>query len=429
LLKNEERHVLNSLHTSVAVEARTAVASEHEPDRLKHFNWLAAKNSIFVISLVLFIGLNRLALFQFAQDRYDWPDHNFAWWTVHDWRSLKMPPDLVLIGSSTIYKAVNGADANFLSAPVDEALSHRSRFLEQALSQKTEHLKTTFDLSTPGQLCSDAFAINAALLSDTFKPKVIVWGVFPRDFIDNSFKGTLSSDVTRYMNRISVHPVVENDRPTLSSRAEEIAASILGLFQKRIDYLCYYRSKVRAIFEQLFDRQLNLAQVRNARFTVDSVHNPLLDVTPGVLMTGPDLTSGPYLDNSGYYRLAYARLDQQIFSLQCHYFESFLQRCNSLAIKVAVVNMPITDENQGLLPPGAYENYKTALNTITRKNRVAFYDLNEKGAFTKSDYADPVHLNCIGAEKFLRLLSNRLNWDELTKDTGNGVLSSVDNPI
>jgi hypothetical protein len=420
---NQETRFKEQSYSSV--NQRTKIFLGEQVHHASKFRQLVAVRSTFVASLICFFALNGPIGRAFTHDRYDFPNHTFSWWAMQQWRALPTPPDVVFFGSSLIYEACSAGDANFLKRRVDKVLNHRSRFLEHLL-RKTNRLETTFSLATPGQMASDTFAMQAALMSNSFKPKAIIWGIFPRDFVDNKFAGALSSDVARYMNRISDAPVVQDDHPSFWSMVERGLESAFPLLGQRDDILCCTRNFQRLISQELLYGRMNLSKFKRESFNPNSFQDVFTEMIPGILFSDPDFTSDKFIDNSEYYRARYARFDKRKFDLQCHYFDACLQKCNAQNIKVAIVNMPVTEDNLQMLPKGALLEYTSAVQSIVGKNHVRIYDFNEKGLFTRRDFADLVHLNGIGAEKFFQLLVTRVNWDELPPaQRGAGFLSSV----
>jgi hypothetical protein len=391
-------------------ERSVLVGQKLEPP--KRILWTGATHSAALIAFILFVAVNWLSVLVPSPDRYDWPNHHHAWWMVQDWRSLKAPPDLVLIGSSTVYKSVNGADANLLHKPIDEALNHRSRFLEQALLQRSDRLRSTFSLCTPGQMPSDTYAVTKTLLQDNFKPKTVVWGIFARDFLDTTFFGPLSSAVARYMNRISVNPVVESDRVTFWSRVNDGLTQIFPLTKKREDALCLLNGEARTLGREQLEGRLGMSDKRNAPIDNFSINNPFFELVPGALVTDPDYQERPPKDSTSCDRLRFLYFDEHIFKVQCDYFERVLVLCKTLGIRLIVIGMPVTEDNLRQMPPGSRKRVMETVKAIMQRNDVEFHDFSGKGLFARNEFADLMHLNCLGGQKVLKMLADNVDWDK-----------------
>ena len=348
-----------------------------------------------------------------SPDLFDWPNHNHCWWILQDWRKLKQPPDVVLIGSSVVYKAVNGADANLLNQPIDEALHHRSFVLEQALSQKSKQLRSSFCLCTPAQMPSDTYAFHATLFKDNFKPKIMVWGIFARDFLDTtSSAGPLSSAVARHMNRISMRRVVDSDRKSFWNQVSDGLAEMFPLIKKRDDVLCLVNDGARTVAKKELDEGLGLKEMRNGPSDGMLINNPFVELVPGALVTKPDYQQSPPKDSSSCDRNRFRYFDEHIFKLQCDYFERVLVRSQSLGIRPVVIYMPVTEDNLKEMPPGSRERVMETVQAIMRRHNVEFHDFSGKGLFARNEFGDFMHLNCVGASKLMRALADNVDWDQ-----------------
>jgi hypothetical protein len=92
--------------------------------------------------------------------------------------------------------------------------------------------------------------------------------------------------------------------------------------------------------------------------------------------------------------------------LQMGFLQKLLARCQERGIKVVLVNMPLTDINRDLLPPGFYNDvFRPRVREIAKETGQAeFIDLGDAREFNYVDYWDTSHLNNLGGHKLLRYI-------------------------
>jgi hypothetical protein len=113
-------------------------------------------------------------------------------------------------------------------------------------------------------------------------------------------------------------------------------------------------------------------------------------------------------DNTAEYRQRYTPFRPRVFSTQSNYLDRFLKLTKDRGIKVVLVNMPITNENLKLLPPGVYDNYLNQVKHAATTSSASFIDLNKQGIFPAAEFADTVHLNGRGGMHFFKLACEQL---------------------
>ena len=109
-------------------------------------------------------------------------------------------------------------------------------------------------------------------------------------------------------------------------------------------------------------------------------------------------------DNSREYQKRYVPFKSATLQTQVGFAKKLLQLAHKQGTHVILVNMPLEQANLDLLPAGVYSSYLSSLQNLAEQENAQFINLNEKGLFNSSDFADPVHLNGIGAIKFFNYL-------------------------
>ena len=99
------------------------------------------------------------------------------------------------------------------------------------------------------------------------------------------------------------------------------------------------------------------------------------------------------------YRMRYQNFNATQYATQQHFLQDLLTTCRDRQIQILLVNMPLTETNQKLMPAGLYDSYLRNLHTLAANNSVPLLDLS-KEKFPDECFYDTVHLNEGGAKLF-----------------------------
>jgi hypothetical protein len=136
------------------------------------------------------------------------------------------------------------------------------------------------------------------------------------------------------------------------------------------------------------------------------------EIHPQAIVSGPLKRSEiTFKDNTIEYKQRYKKPDRETFRTQMYFLRKLAEYCHRERIELVVVNMPITDQNVQILPPGVYKNYVSSLVEFAWNHNVVFYDLCDFNKYTKDDFHDTVHLNAFGARKFFDCLLTAIDAD------------------
>jgi hypothetical protein len=402
-------------------ENNTADMKEHETAKP---GWKAALGSFVCMALLAIIVADigaRLTYPYWPLDRYNSPNRSWVWWNTRDFRQNARHPDVILMGSSLMMMALHGADATYLNTPQNVAIHHRSAYLEKLVSEKLKAPMSTFAFALGGQMVSDAFVLAETLFHGEKKPRTIVYGIAPRDFMDNMMPSPASTETFRYMQRVGdLRGLAMTARTSFWEQTEWCLGQICFLYNHRPDFV-YLQNK--------YARQI-LANVCGIR-GLDYVHTPvplrriallelpedegLNDLSIMPYSYGPKL----YYDNLPEYRMRYKTFKPKLFNTQLSYLERLLKFARAEGIDVVLVNMPLTQDNVNLMPPGFYNTYKTRIGQLAGQYHASLWDLQDTTTFPKQFFADSVHLNGRGGMKFFEVLAEKLaNSHEQTATAG-----------
>jgi hypothetical protein len=295
-------------------------------------------------------------------------------------------PDVFLFGSSLMIFPLWFADHGD-NLPDSAYYNFRSK----ALQNKCTEAHQICNMSLALMSASDANRIVDRYFQGEHAPKVLVYGVGPRDFYDDFSK---SPSASVYFNVLSsLDDYSKNSKQYFHSANDElqnIGKRAYFMFAKRAEIVLMGKSLVK----QLIHKEKPPASTANV---------PASDM-------GPQRNLDEY---KGHYKgISADALNPQ---MQC--LDQLLKVCSKRNIRVIVLGMPLTQENRDLLPPHVYQSFTQKLSTLAVANNQKFVDLNNN-KFETRDFLDSAHLNATGASKFVDLVATAINA-EMAKINGN----------
>jgi len=305
---------------------------------------------------------------------------------------------------------LHGGDATYLQQPQNVAVHHRATYLEDLLREKLQQPVNTFAFAIGGQMVSDAFAISSTLLHGDRKPETIVYGVAPRDFMDNMLASPASTETFRYMNRLGgLQDEALAARTTFWEKVEWEAEQASFLYGHRQDFVYLQNKYSRSLISKVL--RMNDLDFVHAPFELRRIAMAQLPEDTGaneVMILPYNSAKDKYEDNLPEYRSRYRRFNQKKFDTQLAFLDKLANFCKQEGINLVLVNMPLTQDNVALMPPNLYASYLASLDQAATKYGARVVDLNQPQTFDKSCFADSVHLNGHGGKVFFEQLSDRL---------------------
>lgn len=357
--------------------------------------------ALLAVDLFCKINWNHLRL-----DHYASPNRSMVWWTVNDFRKQKETPELVVIGSSLMMHALHGGDAEYTKLPQNEVLHHRCEMLEDLIQKKTGAKVKSFAFALAGQMASDAYVLCSTLLPER-KPKVLVYGIAPRDLMDNTLDSPASTDIFKYMSKLGgTQDCAWQARHSVWEKVEYCFEQASALYNHR-NYFVYlqqhYVQNILRLFGYKHTEEVHTPFALR-RFTLRDLPE---DMGTNERIALPNLEV-KYVDNSDEYRLRYQPFKQKKFDEQVAYLEKLMDFCQKQGIKLLMVNMPLTDDNIALMPPGTYDLYKRTVSGLAAKYNERFIDLQDSKRFPKRLYCDTAHMSGYGGVIFFNSLADKL---------------------
>jgi len=386
-----------------AVETNEIAASGDESARK---NGIAGRRLAWIASFTLLAFLLVLALDASLRatvkiDPYRQSNRSWVWWSVKALRNGP-PPDVVICGSSLVVATVDETDATYLKHVVDQILHWRCEYLEHCLQQRTGQPVHTADLAMGGQMVSDVYSLAKVMLQGRYKPKMIVWGIAPRDFVDATFNNPNSSETVRYMTKVAGREMFDTGH-SFWDRVERSFDKAFWTYGNRDQVVFLQHRLLKAMLHSLGWKNLeenNLPQPLRQYVTENLPEDEGIDHW-GVV---PYYKGLPFSDNRGEYHTRYNPFKPSIYQFQLRYFDKMLAFCRDNHIQLMLVNMPLMQANMALMPAGMYERYSQDTSRIAQKYGITVLDLNKPGLFPDQDYRDSVHMNGLGGQKFWQIL-------------------------
>ncbi len=298
-------------------------------------------------------------------------------------------PDVVLLGSSLIMSPVWTADFHRYGHVGDFYRHHRSYQLEKKLQADGGQPTRVFSFAVPGAMVSDMDLIVDKVLTGAKKPSLVVYGVAPRDFMDDLAGGETKTATFSRLGEVSDLGKQNFAASTTDEKLELVFNRACYLFGKRTRY--------QAKTDDYFRKLAHTASVQNQDQFATAAN---LNVCP--LFQPKPILWQKSLDE---YRMRYQRFNQTQFKKQEQFLQDMISTCEKNGMRILLVNMPLTETNIKLMPDGLYDRYRSMLRDISAKNNISLLDLTKQQY--KDDYFyDTVHLNDAGAEQFLTSLNH-----------------------
>lgn len=339
----------------------------------------------------------------------DFPYPTWTSWAIHEFQEKKENPEVVFLGSSLLLVPLDGVDADYTKKQIDGAKHHKSIFFESKFKQYSGTDVTSYNFALPGEMPSDAYLLTKFLLKNEKRPDVIVYGVGPRDFMDNLLPSPKATDPFRYLSRLGDY----------SERIDLIAPKWeerLGWEIGRMFYPVGASENITTSLSRQFNQFLattfpsvKQSDINKRRKLLPEYHP--FEILPNECFFNPmdDKTRPGFVDNIDEYRKRYKTLKRDTFLSQMQFLTDILDIAQERGTHVVLVAMPITDINRQLISDQAWNEYKTRLETLAHEKGATYFDMYATKQFPLKDFGDTVHLHSGGGARFLDMLAKKLS--------------------
>lgn len=328
-------------------------------------------------------------------------------WTIKQFLEHDQRPNVVFLGSSLVLVPLDGVDADYLNCKIDGSQHHHSAYFEHRWQELTGKNLSTYTFALPGEMPSDAYLIVKNLLKGDKKPDVIVYGVGPRDFLDNLLPSPSATDPYKYLSRFGpIEPIASRVMSDWQERMDFELGRLFSLYGNREHLSAQANRLASSLLPQLFHvgKELNLDE----RHVILPDYHPC-EVCKGQAFFRP--TNGQtekFADNLGEYKKRYAALKWNTYLTQMEFFADTLSEARSNGIKTVVVAMPITDLNRSILSDKSWMAYRNGVLAMAKQKGATIVDLSESPLFSRADFMDTVHLHAAGGKRWLDVVSSKM---------------------
>jgi hypothetical protein len=300
-----------------------------------------------------------------------------------------------------------------LNAPINRLEHHRCLYFEELWKRHCGLPCTTYSFAIDGQMASDAYLIAKTLNQLHRMPRYIVYGIVPRDLMNNGLASPSSTGTFKYLRNVidlsdwdlSAHSSAEEKRDYVLSKCSALASG-------KTHFLTVGRQLQSALFDKLFG-PTDAEEVHTMQPLRDlaTFHNPDdHGSNEGWVFPTRTCLTLPAKDLD-IYRLNYLPLRPDHYKLELLFFERLLSLTERTGTRLIVVNMPLPSDHLAILPTSVYENYLESVRSLANRHHASFVDMNNATMFTNDSFRDSAHLNALGAQRLLDHLTPNVALD------------------
>jgi len=326
---------------------------------------------------------------------------------VRAWKAAPQAPGICFLGSSLMQCALKNSSATFLN---------------QALPN-SETPSASFSWALGGENASDSYMIAQSLMSNQKKPKLLIYGIAPRDLLDNNVKSPVTTDIFRYLSTFnSVSALPGAVFTSLDDRVSCVLKEISFLVDRKTALTKCALEQTQAVIPLL------VPAVRDAKPPAPTEQDKIAQAhaaltapaAPGAKPTvasdfTPESLAKVKPTDSMAKKIAAFELLQQVskgvtifrynpycaerYNRQVVFLDMLLGHLENIGVQVVVVKMPLKSEHVAIMPKELLDSYTRDVARLTTKYGAALLDFNTP-EFKDADYGDVAHLNPAGAKIF-----------------------------
>ncbi|MFA7336429.1 MAG: hypothetical protein WC028_06560 [Candidatus Obscuribacterales bacterium] len=318
----------------------------------------------------------------------------------------KIRPDVLIVGSSLPMAAFALADKKFAESKSAEDQDGLRTYTEAAVFKKgmLEKLGISArveNFSCAGGMVSDTYIFLKRLIDEGRIPRMVLYGISPRDFVDNM------------MPPLGQSPLFE----VVSDWGFEIPKEGLSTPQYLscicANYSYYYKTRrkhrnvLTAITADALGRPRDLFTASHNRHNENRLDLPTGEQEKETKETAAP-ANNPVETDLHWYKKRYNPLNTDRFENETAYLKKLVTLCENHQVILVLIGMPLTEPNKKLMPPQLVSSYVEALAGVQDNNQVKWVDLANTSSFAPQDFSDSAHLNRVGSMKFQKLLLEKM---------------------
>jgi hypothetical protein len=295
-------------------------------------------------------------------------------------------------------------------------------------------------------MISDHYMIVSSLFSNERKPKLAIFGLSLRDFIDSGVECAAATPAYHYFSRFKSESEIDSllllSMPSIFNRGQYLADKYIYLLGKRLQIQVMAGDAISSAVTEMLDssrrrgrgndgavatsNSTSIASSKaDSKNSASNSSGTKPDTNPDAALSGTEVTEGmvalqpnafyPWQDNSREYKKRFKGANDSTFKIQTEYFRRMLCQLKTEGVEVLFVNMPLTPANMALMPRGSYDKYMALLKQTAAEQGCGLLDLNDGKTFVASNFKDPVHMNGSGGKILIDQIAENLNKVNLSK--------------
>ncbi len=312
-------------------------------------------------------------------------------------------PQLLVLGSSLPMEAIARYDAEYTGSFDQKNLNAvrkytGARYLEHLIAQKNGSSMSAFNLTCVACMASDAELILRRVVESGRAPQIVIFGIGPRDFIDNIVPDVGKTPVCQLLsNRIGLPEIFSQSRSFDETR-DLLLGQMVYLYKARGDYKTMLTGWACDVFSHPADlyESNQMAKIEKHEMSVKAQTESKPVAT--------DAAKRSQFADLPEWKERYLPANFERFEKEKVSFQNMLATCKKNGIRMIVVNMPITSENKKLIPEKLYARYQNEICKMPAQNGDEMLDLDASDAFKLTDFYDSAHVNAQGGKKVQELM-------------------------
>lgn len=337
---------------------------------------------------------------------------SWIWWITRGYLKDGTNSDVALMGSSQMGAALYSAEAFHRNLAIDTVTERDSKVSTKLFKDKTGYGPKVFNFSFGGAMISDQLMIAKALFNEKHKPELVILGLNPRDFMDNTLPSPSATEPFQYLSPYT----------NLGDLSDCSFGDPIEWMDWKMEQIIPTRTHSHRVVKGLTDMVANAftsiaprgsheslepgssaKKDSDSGNVLDAMYKNAGEVAPGkwkVIAMG----WGSFKDNTDEYQVRYKDASPPLYKTEKRFFEEYLDYLKANDIKAIVVGMPSLWPNRALLPDSFWSEFRGYVASTCQGKGAKWVDLTDDQRFEAKDFLDTVHLNAAGGTKLVNAI-------------------------
>jgi hypothetical protein len=282
----------------------------------------------------------------------------------------------------------------------------RAEEFQKTLRDKLKLAGEVSNLTCAGCMVSDTYILLKRLIEANRAPKMVLYGIAPRDFADNMMpkigETPLCFALAEWSGKLS------KPQPTASEYLSFYAGKYSNFYKNKNSF----RGAFTEIAADTLGRPISL-------FAATHPETVGLEKSIKTKSLEANVIAAQKVDHSlvdhdlELYKTRYNPFSRDRFNTETVALNNLVELCQSNRITLLIIEMPLTDRNRSLMPSDLVASYQKAIANTSVNKVVKIVDFFTPDYFTAPDFSDSAHLNTEGSNKFQNLLVKEMKRREI----------------